>query len=141
MTRTVAPLVSVIAVILASLVTGALSAPASAASPGEGTISDTSPNTTWAGQFYPVGGTTLPEECPPPTPNEVCDHFSLTIDLPPTFWDANTGQVTIRIEWPSSDNDFDLYVYGPDGGGLAGSSAAGGTTSEEVALLSPTPGT
>src|SRR5438093_91380 len=141
MTRTVAPLVSVIAVILASLVTGALSAPASAASPGEGTSSDTSPNTTWAGQFYPVGGTTLPEECPPPTPNEVCDHFSLTIDLPPTFWDANTGQVTIRIEWPSSDNDFDLYVYGPDGGGLAGSSAAGGTTSEEVALLSPTPGT
>src|SRR5207247_653218 len=141
MTRTVAPLVSVIAVILASLVTGSLSAPASAASPGEGTISDTSPNTTWAGQFYVVGGTTLPEECPPPTPNEVCDHFSLPIHPTPTFWDANTGQVTIRIEWPSSDNDFDLYVYGPDDGGLAGSSAAGGTTSEEVALLSPTPGT
>ena len=143
MTRTVAPLVSVIAVILASLVTGALSAPASAASPSEGSISDTSPNTTWAGQFYPVGGTTLPEECPPPDPANVrCDHFFLTIAFTdPGFWDSHTGQVTIRIEWPSSDNDFDLYVYGPDGGGLAGSSAAGGTTSEEVALLSPTPGT
>src|SRR5947209_12706486 len=139
MTRTVAPLVSVIAVILASLVTGALSAPASAASPSEGTISDTSPNTTWAGQFYPVGGTTLPEECPPPTPNEVCDHFSLTIDLTPTFWDANTGQVTIRIEWPSSDNDFDLYVYGPDGGSLPGSSAAGGTPAAAAARLAPPP--
>src|SRR5213596_296822 len=142
MTRTIAPLVSVIAVILASLVTGALSAPASAASPSEGSISDTSPNTTWACQFYPVGGTTLPEECPPPDPANVrCDHFFLTIAFTdPGFWDSHTGQVTIRIEWPSSDNDFDLYVYGP-GGGLAGSSAAGGTTSEEVALLSPTPGT
>src|SRR5437667_139555 len=143
MTRTVVPLVSVIAVILASLVTGALSAPASAASPSEGSISDTSPNTTWAGQFYPVGGTTLPEECPPPDPANVrCDHFFLTIAFTdPGFWDSHAGQVTIRIEWPSSDNDFDLYVYGPDGGGLAGSSEAGGTTSEEVALLSPTPGT
>src|SRR5256885_12686596 len=103
-----------IVVILASLVTGALSAPASAASPGEGTISDTSPNTTWAGQFYPVGGTTLPEECPPPTPNEGCDHFPLTIDLPPPFWDANTGQVTVRLWRPSRANDFALPMYGPD---------------------------
>src|SRR5438445_13659782 len=117
--------VPLVAVILASIaIIGTLSVPASGATPDTGSISDTSPNTTWAGQFYVVGGTTLPEECPPPTPNEGCDHFSLTIDLPPTFWAANTGQVPIRIEWPSSDNDFDLYVYGPDGGGLAGSPAA-----------------
>src|SRR5207244_11559406 len=119
MTRTIAPLVSVIVVILASLVTGALSAPASAASPGEGTISDTSPNTTWAGQFYPVGGTTLPEECPPPTPDEVCDHFSLTIDPSPTPCDANTGPATIRPDWPSRVQERDLCEYCQQADGLA----------------------
>src|SRR2546422_3139947 len=140
--------VPLVAVILASLaIIGTLSVPASGATPDTGSISDTSPNTTWTGQFYVVGGTTLPEECPPPpppapTPNLVCDHFFLTITFPtdPAFWDTHTGQVTIRIEWPSSDNDFDLYVYGPTGG-LAGSSAAGGTTSKEVALPSPAAGT
>src|SRR3989454_4719767 len=144
MKRRAGPLV---AVILASLaIIGTLSVPASGATPDTGSISDTSPNTTWTGQFYVVGGTTLPEECPPPpppapTPNLVCDHFFLTITFAdPAFWDTHTGQVTIRIEWPSSDNDFDLYVYGPTGG-LAGSSAAGGTTSEEVALPSPAAGT
>src|SRR3989442_4816869 len=137
--------VPLVAVILASIaIIGTLSVPASGATPDTGSISDTSPNTTWTGQFYAVGGTTLPEECPPPDPANVrCDHFFLTIAFAdPAFWDSHTGQVTIRIEWPSSDNDFDLYVYGPGpGGGLAGSSAAGGTTSEEVALLSPAPGT
>src|SRR2546426_5750966 len=133
---------------LASLaIIGTLSVPASGATPDTGSISDASPNTTWTGQFYVVGGTTLPEECPPPppptpTPTLVCDHFFLTIASPtdPAFWDTHTGQVTIRIEWPSSDNDFDLYVYGPTGG-LAGPSAAGGTTSGEVALPSPAAGT
>src|SRR5947208_16331171 len=113
MTRTVAPLVSVIAVILASLVTGALSAPASAASPSEGSISDTSPNTTWAGQFYPVGGTTLPEECPPPDPANVrCDHFFLTIAFTdPGFWDSHTGQVSIRNDLHRCDYVLLLLLY------------------------------
>ncbi|TLZ61722.1 MAG: hypothetical protein E6K13_06610 [Methanobacteriota archaeon] len=139
MTRIVAPLV---AVILVSLAIGAMSTSASGANPSGGSVSDTSPSATWAGQFYVVGGTTLPEECPPISDpaNVRCDHFSLTIDVGPTFWDSHTGQVTIRIEWQSSDNDFDLYVYRPDGA-LAGSSGAGGTTSEEVALLSPAGGT
>src|SRR5437867_12084555 len=113
MTRTVAPLVSVIVVILASLVTGALSAPASAASPGEGTISDTSPNTTWAGQFYPVGETTLPEECSPPPPNAVRHHFSLTIALSPTFSDAHTVHFTIPPASPSGVHTSAFAPYGP----------------------------
>src|SRR3989441_11752487 len=101
--------VPLVAVILASLaIIGTLSVPASGATPDTGSISDTSPNRTWTGQFYVVGGTTLPQECPPPYPaNGRCDHFFLTIAFAdPAYWDSHTGQVTIRIEWPSSGNDF-----------------------------------
>jgi hypothetical protein len=138
MTRSIARLV---AWIVASLAIGALAVPAQGADPGSGSISTTSPNIAWTGQEYVVAATTLPEECPPEVDpaNLLCDHFFLTVDVATDFWDTHTGQVTIRIEWPSSDNDFDLYVYGPDGS-LAGSSAAGGTTLEEVALLAPPPG-
>ncbi|HTD80967.1 MAG TPA: pre-peptidase C-terminal domain-containing protein, partial [Thermoplasmata archaeon] len=133
MTRFVVPL---IALIVVSLVIGTMAVPARAASPGSGTVSTTTPNATWTGKHFVVAATALPEECPPPDPDVLCDHFLLTVDVAPSFWYTHSGQVTIRIEWPSSDNDFDLYVYGP-GGGLAGSSGAGGTTSEEVAIQSP----
>src|SRR2546422_8639250 len=113
--------VPLVAVILASLaIIGTLSVPASGATPDTGSISDTSPNTTWTGQFYVVGGTTLPEECPPPpppapTPHLGCDHFFLTNTFPtdPALWDTHTGPVTSPIQWPSSGNGFDLDVYGP----------------------------
>src|SRR5438876_313393 len=85
--------------------------------------------------------TPVPEACPPGADpaNVRCDHFFLTIDVPPTFWTQNTGGVAIRITWPSSDNDFDLYVYN-SGGTQVASSAAGGTTSEAVFLEFPAPG-
>src|SRR3989454_7595801 len=134
MTRFVVPL---IALIVASLVIGTMAVPARGATPETGTVNPATPNTTWTGKHFVAAATTLPEECPqPPDPDLVCDHFLLTVDVLPSFWATHTGQVTIRIEWPSSENDFDLYVYGP-GGGLAGSSGAGGTTSEEVAIQSP----
>src|SRR5712691_10199990 len=139
MTRFVAPMVAAIVV---SLLLGPLSVHAQGATPSAGSVSVGGPNTAWTGKSFVLAATTLPEQCPPPDPDVLCDHFFLTVDVLPTFWDTHTGQVTIRIEWPSADNDFDLYVYGPgSAGGLAGSSAAGGTTSEEVALLSPPPGT
>jgi pre-peptidase len=130
-----------VVLIVVSLAIGFLAVPARGADPASGTVSPTNLSTAWAGQHYALAATTLPEQCPPAADplNVLCDHFFLTVDVPSDFWNKHTGQVTIRIEWPSSDNDFDLYVYDP-GGGLAGSSAAGGTTREEVALLAPQPG-
>src|SRR2546428_10856700 len=103
-----------VAVILAGLaIIGTLSVPASGATPDTGSISDTSPNTTWTGQFYVVGGTTLPEECPPPpppapAPHLVCDHFFLSIAFPPApaFLDPPPGHVTHRGHGPGRGHDL-----------------------------------
>ena len=117
-----------------------VSIPAGAASPSSGTVSQSNPNLPWSGALF-VMSTPVPEACPPAgDPGNVrCDHFFLTIDVPATFWTQNTGGVAIRITWLSSDNDFDLYVYNPEGTQVA-SSAAGGTTSEAVFLEFPAPG-
>src|SRR2546427_7691772 len=115
---------------------------ARAATPSGGTITDTQPSTSWQGQFYAFGANADPAQCPPAidTMNLLCDHFYLNINLSPTFWLTHTGSVTITIQWPSSSNDFDLYIYRQSDGQQVGSSASGGTTSEQVALQNPMPG-
>src|SRR3989449_2169401 len=115
---------------------------ARAATPPSATITDTQPSTSWQGQFYTLAFTADHAQCPGSvdTLNLVCDHFYLNINLPSTFWQTHTGSVAITIQWASSDNDFDLYIYRQSDGQQVGSSASGGTTSEQVALQSPMPG-
>jgi hypothetical protein len=112
---------------------GAAAAPA--ASPSSGTIGPPSgTSVSWTGQFYAIAATVVPEACPPAIDpaNALCDHYFLTVDVPPTYWDTNTGGADISITWASPDNDFDMYVYDADTGTLVDFSAAGGTTSERV---------
>src|SRR2546425_7579825 len=115
---------------------------ARAATPPSATITDTQPSPSWQGHFYTLAFTADPAQCPGSvdTLNLVCDHFYLNINLPSTFWQTHTGSVAITIQWASSDNDFDLYIYRQSDGQQVGSSASGGTTSEQVALQSPMPG-
>ncbi len=115
---------------------------ASAATPSSGSISDTSPSLTWQGAFYAFGANADPAQCPPAidTLNLLCDHFFLNINLPSTFWQTHTGSVVVTIQWASSSNDFDLYIYRQSDGQQVGHSAQGGTTSELVALQNPMPG-
>src|SRR5256714_14094968 len=122
------------------LLVSVVSIPVRAASPSSGAVSQSSPSLTWTGPLYGMS-TPVPEACPAAADpaNVRCDHFFLTIDVPATFWTQNTGGVAIRITWPSSDNDFDLYVYN-SGGTQVASSGAGGTTSEAVFLEFPAPG-
>ena len=124
-----------------ALVMSTMTGLAAAADPSSGVVSESSPNTSWQGASYLAQSTPVPELCPPDTDvgNVQCDHFFLTIDVAADFWDRHSGGVTIRIEWPDSGNDFDLYVYNSDGFQVD-SSAAGGTTSEEVFLELPVPG-
>jgi len=119
-----------------------LGLPARAATPPGATIADTQPSTSWQGQFYAFGVSADSAQCPPAidTMNLLCDHFYLNINLSPTFWQTHTGSVTITIQWASSSNDFDLYIYRQSDGQQVGFSASGGTTSEQVALQSPMPG-
>src|SRR5438105_61974 len=120
--------------------TSFLGPPARAATPPGGTITDTQPSTSWQGHFYALAFTADPTLCPGTidTADLVCDHFYLTINLSPTFWQTHTGSVAITIQWPSNSNDFDLYIYRDQQ--QVGSSASGGTTSEQVALQNPMPG-
>ncbi len=115
---------------------------ARAATPPSAMITDTQPSTSWQGQFYTLAFTADPAQCPGSvdTLNLVCDHFYLNINLPSTFWQTHTGSVAITIQWASSDNDFDLYIYRTSDQQQVGSSASGGTTSEQVALQNPMPG-
>lgn len=123
-----------ISFVLVGLIFTVLPTPRSsqAATPALGTIGPASPSFTWQGQLYAFQATPVPEACAPVDPlNTTCDHFSLTVDVPASYWDTNTGGADIAISWGSPDNDFDLYVY-DNTATLVGSSASGGTTSERV---------
>ena len=100
-------------------------APSPAANPTAGTINSSMTSTSWMGQTYAVSAVADPAECPPPIDpfNLICDHYYLTVD--------ELGGAQITINWGSSDNDFDLYVY-DSGGNEVTHSASGGTTSEQV---------
>ena len=122
--------VVVLAVILTVLPTQLPSS--QAATPSSGTIGPATPSVTWQGPLYPFQATPVPEACSPVDPlNTTCDHFSLTVNVPASYWDTNTGGADVAISWGSPDNDFDLYVY-DNVGTLVGSSATGGSTSERV---------
>ena len=105
---------------------------AQAATPSDGTVSPTVPMVSWDGQDYPAGASVDPAVCLLPT-DTVCDHFSLTVDVPASYWDGRTGGVEVAIAWPDAGDDFDMNVY-DSSGALVGTSAQGGTTTESVFL-------
>lgn len=98
-----------------------------AASPGAGTVSQSSPSVNWTGGLMLAtgGGCTGADD-----PN--CDNYKLTIQPP-----ASDFQVRILLQ---PTGDWDLAVYGPNGG-LAGSSGNGPNQLEVVTLTNPPAGT
>jgi hypothetical protein len=113
---------------LASASAPAASQPSGTIGPPDGT------SVAWSGGPY-VAPVALPDECPGTIDilNVLCDHFYLTVNVPPSYWDTNHGGADIQITWGSSDDDYDLYVY-DNAGNLVGQSASGGTTSERFLL-------
>lgn len=90
----------------------------------------------WAGRTYMAAvSADLLGTCAVPGPTE-CDRRSLEVQVPHRRWATGSGGVTIRIQWDSLDNDFDLFVR-DSAGALAGSSTTTGTTFEEVVLNQP----
>src|ERR1700704_6673541 len=91
-------------VLLFALVAATLSLPlagSNAATPGAGTISESSASVTWSGDNH------TPTAAPCHGPNDAaCDNFKLTIN-PPSY----QFQVVIQLV---PIGDYDLYVYGPD---------------------------
>ena len=126
-TRAVGLIVFTAVLLIATTSTPAATPPTGSIGPAPGD------SVTWVGQQYPIGHSTpVPQACPPPDPgNLLCDHFYVTVNVPPSHWDANTGGMDVSIEWTSPDDDFDLYVY-DNSGNQVGFSAAGGTTTERA---------
>jgi len=98
-----------------------------AATPNAGTISESSPSVSWSGDNH----TPTAASCDGPN-DAACDNFKLTI-APPSF----QYQVVIQL---APIGDYDLYVYAPDGGQIAGSGNAPGQT-EILVLTNPAAGT
>jgi uncharacterized repeat protein (TIGR01451 family) len=113
-----------------------------AATPSSGTIGPPDgTSVSWTGQTYAVGAVADPATggaaCPPQADpvNAVCDHFFLTVEVAPSYWNTHTGGARVTVDWSASGDtgdDFDMYVY--QGGVLVDRSGSGGTTSEGVFL-------
>jgi len=110
------------------------------ATPSSGTVSQSSPTVTWAGQI-PIPPAAGSSSCSGPN-NPGCDNFKLTI-IPP---DPTFGPYVVVIQTFSQvTDDWDLEVYDPNGK-LVGSSGNGpGTPNdpevETVTLTNPPAGT
>jgi len=98
----------------------AVTAPAEAATPEGGTVDAAHPSATWTGSA-PVPNPVACAGAEDPT----CDHYALTVDV------DDTQDVTVSIVGAQGD-DWDLFVYGPDGSQVASSATPG--SSESVVI-------
>ena len=88
---------------------------------------------------FTAGGTTVPGGAPATTTQEVPGTYEdKPFTIGPNDGDAS---LTVKISWPISANDWDLYVYRVDQGKmvLVGSSAGGAPESSEQTVI-PNPG-
>jgi hypothetical protein len=109
--------------------------PALAASPSSGTVTDRGTTLSYtAGPFLVpnVTATAGALTCNLAAP---CDDFRLKVDVPAAY--AAGNNVTIKVQWPNSAADFDLYVL--DAAGNTVSSAAS-SADPEVAVFPAVPG-
>ncbi|HEX6199596.1 MAG TPA: CocE/NonD family hydrolase [Thermoanaerobaculia bacterium] len=128
---------------------GSVAAPAPAASPAEGHVSEASPSVSWSGATFAAAANTgastagcfgadgRPLASPVTSGPDACDAFTLWADLDPSFWDGQTGGVEVRIDMGAAD-DFDLYVHRRNADGTIGDrvdASESGTGLSEVAVL------
>ena len=111
-----------------------VAAPALAATPDSGTVSDTSTSVQWtAGPFAApnVTGTTGAVTCGP----GLCDDFALHVSTPSTYGD--THQLTIKVGWANAAADFDIYLLDQQGAVVASSASS---ADPETIVTPPTSG-
>jgi hypothetical protein len=102
----------------AALAAVALGVTVGGAEPDQGTISRDSRSVTWAGGPFTVSN---PAGCVGGAGDPTCDHFRLIVNAP----HGSTFIVAIQTPAGSTD-DFDLFVYYPDGSEAASSASSGG---------------
>jgi hypothetical protein len=119
-----------VAVVAAGLVAAWFTpATASAATPGGGTVSKKSPSVAWEGGPFAASNPAGCVGAADPT----CDHFLLQVS-------GLSGTANVQIAISAEEgNDFDLFVYAPDGTLVDSSATASGN--EAVTIPQPVDGT
>jgi hypothetical protein len=120
-----------------------------AASTGQSrTLDARHPFVSWRGPTFHHRRTTPGPVCPPATAdpgNVVCDHVALAVDVPPSHWSSHTGGLLVSVQWAKTADNFDVYLYGPNGRiasgcqtptGACQATSTSGTT-EQLFLPSP----
>ena len=122
--------------------------PADATFSGSGTISPASPSLSYSGGTYSVSNPTPPVSgvggvvsISPVCNDDICDRFLVTVaDVPPDYTSLHPlDRLIFKIEWPSGNTDFDLWIY--DSTGNAVLTRAASSADPEVASLVIKPGT
>ena len=128
--------------VMAVAIAGALVLPSAyGATPSSGTVSVGSPAVSWTGPAF-TASTAGPSDAQctapavPPVPGGHCDDFSLTVDIPTTYWNTHAGGVQIDLTGVPPAEDFDLYVYDKDGNEVATSGLPGSVESALVTCAS-----
>ncbi len=115
---------------------------AEAAVPSSGTLTPGTPLLGYTGGPYTGANPSINVQDEPDcdlVPN-TCDDYLLTVDVDQAYIDANpTAVITIKVEWPNSANDFDLFVQNPNTGTTIQRSAS--SADPEIVILNPTVGT
>ncbi|HEY9422939.1 MAG TPA: zinc-dependent metalloprotease family protein [Thermoanaerobaculia bacterium] len=94
---------------------------AHAAQPSSGTVAPPNVSAQWTGGPYTVG-VPSPAGCVSPS-NPACDAFALTVNLPAT----GGYRFSVAIKSDIEGDDYDLYVYYPDGTEASNSATSGGS--------------
>jgi hypothetical protein len=82
-----------------------------AAPPGPPAIDRPNEIARWQGPSFGLASGARPEICTP----ETCHEQLVFVELASDFFQKNPGALEFAIRWPSEYDDFDLYVYRPDG--------------------------
>lgn len=114
--------------------TGA-TATSQAAAPAGGTVSATSPSTSWTGGPYAAPNPTGAAGAPDCTVPGSCDDFKLHVATTSTY--AAGHRLRITVGWSNTAADFDVYLL--DAAGRTVATAATGAD-PEVLLTAPTAG-
>lgn len=123
--RFITVLLALCASAFGSSFSGTLSAPA---------VAGTSTSVTWSGNVTGVLGETASLGLiNPPCDSTICDIYTLTVNVPATFYSANPNYaVHVNVSFSSSiAADIDLYIY-DSSGNLVCNGTSGNPTTEQV---------
>ena len=118
------------------LATGLTLGDAEAATPTQGTLTDTAPGVTWSGGPFAApnatGGALDQPDCSVP---QSCDDFTLHVATPAGYGGSHT--LNVKVAWSNTAADFDLYVL-DQAGRVVGTSAS--SADPEQVVLPPDSG-